>query len=264
MAHDVSYRNSDQKGRGDSLQHDKARASESVVEADETEQEAGQQAVDAVGFQIVETGSDDFRIGGESAAENVSVKESQPKHSDSESGRQTDRGLKAFYSTLRLPGAVVLRHEGAHGLHEGERNEHDKSTDLLGNSYARRGDEAQRIDDGEHYEKREPDQQILQRDRCSEAHDPGQDGRLNPDILAGERKGKSPAAQYEKRNEDAERLGGDCRKRSSCSTHMKTRDQKKITRNVADTCDCNGDQRRVGIAKALESPSPRMMLPRTL
>ena len=172
MAHDVSYRNSD---------------------PDEAEQEAGQQAVDSVGFQIVETGSDDFRIGGESAAENVSVKESQPKHSDSESGRQTDRGLKAFYSTLRLPGAVVLRHEGAHGLHEGERNEHDKSTDLLGNSYARRGDEAQRIDDGEHYEKREPDQQILQRDRCSEAHDPGQDGRLNPDILAGERKGKSPA-----------------------------------------------------------------------
>ena len=42
MAHDVSYRNSDQKGRGDSLQHDKARASESVVEADETEQEGYQ------------------------------------------------------------------------------------------------------------------------------------------------------------------------------------------------------------------------------
>ena len=61
------------------MQHDKARASESVVETDEAEQEAGQQAVDSVGFQIVETGSDDFRIGGESAAENVSVKESQPK-----------------------------------------------------------------------------------------------------------------------------------------------------------------------------------------
>ena len=73
MAHDVSYRNSDQKGRGDSLQHDKARASESVVETDEAEQEAGQQAVDSVGFQIVETGSDDFRIGGESAAEKKAV-----------------------------------------------------------------------------------------------------------------------------------------------------------------------------------------------
>ena len=62
MAHDVSYGNPDQKGRGDSLQHDKTRTPEAVVEADETEQEAGQQAVDAVGFQIVEAGSDDFRI----------------------------------------------------------------------------------------------------------------------------------------------------------------------------------------------------------
>ena len=45
------------------------------------------------------------------------------------------------------------------------------------------------------------------------------------------------------------------RVRMGCGTHMKTRDQKKITRNVADTCDCNGDQRRVGIAKAAHDTS---------
>ena len=62
LAHDVSYRNSDQKCRGDSLQHDKSRAPQTVVKADKAEQEAGQQAVDAVGFQIVEAGGDNFRI----------------------------------------------------------------------------------------------------------------------------------------------------------------------------------------------------------
>ena len=64
LAHDVCHGNSDQKSRGNALQHDKARAAEAVVEADEAEQEAGQQAVDSVGFQIVEAGSDDFTTSG--------------------------------------------------------------------------------------------------------------------------------------------------------------------------------------------------------
>ena len=183
------------------------------------------------------------------------MKESQPKHSDSESSGEPNRSLKAFNSTLRLPGAVILRNEGAHSLHEGGRDEHDEGADFFSHTDTRRGDEPQRIDDGQHYEEGKSDQQILQCDGCSEAHDPGQNGRLNPYILSREREGQSPAAQYEKRNEDADRLGGDCRKRSSCGTHMKTRDQKKITRNVADTCDCNGDQRRVGIAKAAHDTS---------
>ena len=183
------------------------------------------------------------------------MKERQPKHSDAESSGESDRGLKAFNSTLRFPGAVILRNEGAHGLHEGEWDEHDEGADLFSNTNACRGDEAKCVYNGQDYEKREPDQQILQRDGCSEAHNSGQNGRLNPDILAREREGQSPAAQDEERNEYADRLGGDCRKRSSCGTHMKTRDQKKIPRYVADTCDRNGDQRRVGVAQSAHDTS---------
>ena len=100
------------------------------------------------------------------------MEESQPKHSDAESSGESDRSLQAFDGTIRFSRAVILRHKGTHSLHKGCGDEHDKSTDLLGNADARRSDEPQCIDDGEYDKKGEADQKILQRDRCTEAHDP--------------------------------------------------------------------------------------------
>ena len=85
---------------------------------------------------------------------------------------------------------MVLCDESAHGLHKGGRDEHDEGADLFSDADTRRGDKPQRIDDGQDNEKGEPHQQILKRNRGSEAQDPAENGGVDPDIPARERKGQ--------------------------------------------------------------------------
>lgn len=89
-AHDVSDRNADQEGRSDALDHNESRTAEPVVKADKAEEEACQEAVDPVSFEVVEAGGDNFRVAGEDAAQEVPMKEGQPEHYCPESGRQED------------------------------------------------------------------------------------------------------------------------------------------------------------------------------
>ena len=134
FAHEICDRNSDQKSRGNSLEHHKACPPEAVVKPDKAEEEAGQQAVDAVSFQIIETCSDDIGIGGEGSAEQVSMKKGQPKHSNPESSRKGDRCFETLHCALRFPGTVILCDESAHGLHKSGRNEHDEGANFLGDA----------------------------------------------------------------------------------------------------------------------------------
>lgn len=85
-AHEIRDRNSDQKSRGNTLEHDKPGSPEPVVKPDKAEQEAGQQAVDTVSLQIIKAGGDDIKIRGEGPTEQVSVEKGQPKLAASRGG----------------------------------------------------------------------------------------------------------------------------------------------------------------------------------
>ena len=178
------------------------------------------------------------------------MEKGQPKHSNPESSGETDRCFQALHCALRFPGTVILCNKSTHSLHKSGRDEHDEGTDLLGYADTRRGDKPQSIDDSQNDEKRESNQQILQRDRCSETQNAAENSSIDPDITACEREGQRPPSQNEERNENTDRLGGDSRERRSGGPHMKTCNQQKIARNVADTCDRNGHQRRIRIAEA--------------
>ena len=132
------------------------------------------------------------------------MEKGQPKHSNPESSGETDRCFQALHCALRFPGAVILRNKGAHRLHESGRNEHDEGADLLSYADTRRGDKPQSVDDSQNDEKRESNQQILQRDRCSETQDAAENSSINPDIPAREREGQRPPPQNEERQSTPE------------------------------------------------------------
>ena len=136
-AHPPGHRDADQEGRGDPLYHDKSRLAETVEKADKAEQKAGQQAVDAVGPQIVKARRDHSFISGKDAAQQIAVEERRPEHHRAEGRGNQDGNFEAALGPLVLSRAVVLRHIGAHGLHERGGDQHDKGADLLRHAYAR-------------------------------------------------------------------------------------------------------------------------------
>ena len=75
LAHPPCHRDPDQKSSSDALNHNKSRFSESVKEANEAEQKAGQKAVNSVCLQIIIPSCDHVFVPCKKTAEHISVEE---------------------------------------------------------------------------------------------------------------------------------------------------------------------------------------------
>ena len=76
-AHQIGHGHADAEGADDALEHHEAGHADAVVEADEAEEDGGEQAVDAVGLQVVRGGDDDLAVLGEHARQQLAVEEGQ-------------------------------------------------------------------------------------------------------------------------------------------------------------------------------------------
>ena len=85
-AHPPGNGNANQERCCNALEHDEPCFSEPVEKADEAEQEARQQAVDAISSEIVKACGHYFRIPGEEPTEKVAMEEGDLKHNKSKRG----------------------------------------------------------------------------------------------------------------------------------------------------------------------------------
>lgn len=90
MRHVGGNWNADTEGSDDALGHDKERRPHPVVEADEAEEEAGEQAVDGISLEIICCLCDDRSVAREDTAQKISMEESKVSHGNPEGDRKAD------------------------------------------------------------------------------------------------------------------------------------------------------------------------------
>ena len=85
-AHQESHGDPDQKCPDDPLNHHEPRHPQSVEIADKAKQEAGQQAVNGIGFQVIGGSQNHLRIIGKNPRKQIALPESNGKHNHCQHG----------------------------------------------------------------------------------------------------------------------------------------------------------------------------------
>ena len=187
------------------------------------------------------------------------MEEIQIPHHNADGEGRSDAAEQCASCALGLARADILRDECGHRLHIGRRHQHHEPAQALGDTDARRGDQAEGVDDRGDDEERDGNQQILQRDRDAQTQDLTDIRAVWPDIAHGEGEGEPAAADDEQRQHDADRLRRDRGDRRAGGAEAEDRDEQKIARNVQNAGKGDGQKRHFRVADAAENTADQVI-----
>ncbi len=227
----------------DPLKHHEFRFLETVVVADEAEQEAREQTVDSICLKIAPRVRDCRRVLREDPRQKIPAEEGQREHRRSEQKRDRDPVLERLISALGLAGTEILGDKRGHRLHKRAWHQHDEGGHFLSNAYSRGLCKSQLINDRKQNEERYSHQKILQCYRHADRDDFPRIGRVEPYVLSAELKREFDPADYNQRDNHTDQLRYNrcqcCARRS----HSKPRHENQIADNIDNASDAYGDKR---------------------
>ena len=259
MLHDERHGYPYAEGSADALYHDECGLLYAVVVAYEAEQEAGEQTVYGVGFQVVPRIEHRFAVARENACKEVSAEKCQQEHDKSEYKGDCDACFKCLLCAVCLACTVILRHKCGHGLHERRRYQHDEGAYLFRNAYACRGGESYLVDNGEHYKEGDSHKEVLKGYGSSYAEYSLCTGAVHAYVRPVELKWQLCAAYDDKGYENAYELSENCCKSRSVCTEPQHCHEEKVADYIEHAGYAHGDEGRLGVAETAENASQQVV-----
>ncbi len=165
-AQQQGHQKADAEGTDQPLNHDEESMAAAVEVAHTAEYQALEQAVDAIGFEVVRRSGDDSRVLREDPARRTSPWKKVIQATINPTARKTGYRT-AGPARPGLPArADVLGHKGGHRLHVGRRHDHQENAHLAAYAYAGGHDRPHGIGDGDQNQKRNIMQQVLKGPRA--------------------------------------------------------------------------------------------------
>lgn len=189
-AHEHGYRHSDQECCRDALDHDEPGGAHAVIITDETEPEAGKQAVDAVGFKIIRSQHDYSGVFREDPCQKVSVEKGEKEHDHADERRRNNGISQSREGPVVFACAFVLGDKSRHGVHECGWYQHDERAHFFSYTYAGRIFQPEAVDHGHNDQKRDAHHKVLKCDRRSQGKHVPDDFSVFPYIFSSEGEGK--------------------------------------------------------------------------
>ena len=147
----------------------------------------------------------------------------------------------AAAGAILFSGTDILRNERCHRLHERRRKKQNERRQTVGNAIPGRCVQPQPVDKRAECQKRQVRQNLLQGNRPADLQN-RQDLPVEADVLFFYGKGQFLFPDNKQRQNDADRLRKDGRKRGTRDVHVKHRDEQQVSDDVDDTRDADENQ----------------------
>ena len=194
-AHEIGYRDADEEGTYDTLDHDEQGLFTAIVVAGEAEEKGSEHAVDGIGLQIAVGGRHDLRVGEKMAERRSPWKKVSRAITRPAATEVRMPYFRAFFRPDRVARPHVLGHKGGHGLHIGGGDQHNEDAHLFRHPTPAEAATPKELTMAWMSRKGGPHQQLLKGHRCAQPQLSADNVPVEAQVSPGESEGQRPAAQ---------------------------------------------------------------------